>query len=386
MILILKKSSKIILSWFLSIMIFALQGSSVYADDYPEISAKSSVVIDSLTGEVLFSKNKDEKLPMASTTKIMTTLLTLEHGDLDTVFTVDSEAIKVEGSSMGLQENDKVTLRDLCYGMLLPSGNDAANSAAVRVGGTTEKFIDMMNRKAKELGMKSTHFVTPSGLDDYTDDHYSTAYDMAVLARAAMKNEEFRKICRCDKAKVKFGNPPYERWLKNTNKLLKNCEGVIGIKTGFTDKAKRCLVSACQRGGGELICVTLNAPNDWQDHKNLYDRSFSYLSEQTLKVKDADDLTLNVVGGDKDFVKCRTFEPKAVMIKGRAEKVRAVVKLPDFVYAPVKLGDKVGVAEYYYNDEKIMSSDIFAMDFANRKIPEEKSFWEKIKKKFQILA
>ena len=354
--------------------------ATVSANDLQEISAKGAVVIDGRTGEILFEKNAYEQLPMASTTKIMTTLLALESGNLDEEFTVDSQAIKVEGSSMGLQEGDCVTMRALCYGMMLPSGNDAANCTAVRVAGSIDKFVDMMNERAEEMGLESTHFVTPSGLDDDTDEHYSTAYDMAMLAREAMQNEDFREICSSEKAQVCFGNPPFDRWLINSNKLLKNCSGVIGIKTGFTDKARRCLVSACERDGAMLICVTLNAPNDWQDHSALYDYCFGFMENQTLHL-DRDTFSLNVVGGEKDAIKCVTEPAEAVLLKGRANKVSTVIKLPKFVYAPVKLGDKVGQVEYYYNDILIESKDIFATEFVSIKKAQKKGFFEKCKEK-----
>ena len=196
------------------------------------LSAKSAILIDAKTGTVISEKNEKQRLPMASTTKIMSALLLLESGDLDTQFKVDNNAIMVEGSSMGLCEDDIVTKRALCYGMLLPSGNDAANQTAVMLAGSTEKFADMMNSRAKEIGLKDTNFVTPSGLHD--ENHYSTAYDMAMLTREALKNEDFREICGTKRAKLKFGNPPYERWLVNTNKLLTMYDGCIGVKTGFT--------------------------------------------------------------------------------------------------------------------------------------------------------
>lgn len=165
---------------------------------------------------------------MASTTKIMTTLLCLESGGLDDQFVVDGEAIKVEGSSMGLTEGDVVTKRALCYGMMLPSGNDAANATAVKLGGSIENFADMMNERAEKIGMTRTCFVTPSGLEG--EGHGSSAYDMALLAREALRNPDFAEICSQKKAKVEFGNPPYERWLTNSNKLLDMYQGVKGVK------------------------------------------------------------------------------------------------------------------------------------------------------------
>lgn len=367
----------ILLSWCFMVI-------NVSAVDMPSISAKSAIVINGQTGEILFKKNAYEKLPMASTTKIMSALLALESGNLDEEFVVDSNAVKVEGSSMGLQEGDRVTMRALCYGMLLPSGNDAANCAAVRIAGSINKFVEKMNKRAAEMGLTSTHFVTPSGLDDDTDCHYSTAYDMAVLAENAMKNEDFRKICGSSKAEVRFGNPPFNRWLINSNKLLKKCDGVIGIKTGFTDKAKRCLVSACERDGITLICVTLNAPDDWQDHSSLYDYCFNFFEKQTLPLEN-DCFAINTVGGIKNSVKCITKRTDAVLLKGKADQVSTLVKLPQFVYAPVELGEKVGQVEYYYNGVKIAEQEICAVEFVSVKNTEKNSFWQSFKGWFSDL-
>ena len=196
-----------ILSAFLSVLfVIPFLSTDVCADDLREIRAKSAIVIDADSGEVLFGRNEKQKLPMASTTKIMTALISLEQESVDDEFTVDSEAIKVEGSSMGLKTGDKVTLRKLCVGMLLPSGNDAANAAAVHIAGSVDKFVNLMNDKASVLGLKDTHFVTPSGLDDYTDEHYSTAYDMAKLAAEALGNDDFAAICRESAITIDLGN------------------------------------------------------------------------------------------------------------------------------------------------------------------------------------
>ena len=177
---------------------------------------------------------------MASTTKIMTALLTLEQGGLDDYFQVDSDAIRVEGSSMGLQEGDSVSLRALAYGMLLASGNDGANAAAVRIAGSIPAFVERMNARAAEIGMADTRFATPSGLDD--PGHYSTAYDMALLAREALQSPLFAEICAQSKAVVQYGNPPYNRWLTNHNRLLREYPGTIGVKTGFTKASGRCQI------------------------------------------------------------------------------------------------------------------------------------------------
>lgn len=367
-----------ILSFISAVVLsFCMLAFNADAVDLPAVSAKGAILIDAATGEILFEKNCKEKLPMASTTKIMSAMLALESGNLDEEFVVDSNAIKVEGSSMGLQEGDKVTMRALVHGMLLPSGNDAANAAAVRICGSVEAFVKLMNERAEELGLSSTHFVTPSGLDDYTDEHYSSAYDMAILAKEALKNPDFREICGKYNAKLKFGNPPYERWLTNNNKLLNTCEGVIGVKTGFTDKAKRCLVSACERNGATLICVTLNAPNDWLDHSRLFDYGFTMFEMQKLPVE-SNRFTVNVVGGTEENVPCGTNVPKLNMLRGKADEVTAEVSINHFLYAPVVENTQVGKITYYYNGEAIHEEPIVTSKSVGYKKAEEKeSFFSK---------
>ncbi|MCI7766803.1 MAG: D-alanyl-D-alanine carboxypeptidase [Oscillospiraceae bacterium] len=303
-----------------------------------DISAKAAVLIEASTRTVIWGKCEGQRLPMASTTKIMTTILTLESGDLDTEFVVDSEAVKTEGSSMGLREGDIVSKRDLCIGMLLPSGNDAANCAAVRVGGSLESFADMMNAKAAKLGLSSTHFVTPSGL--HHDNHYSTAKDMALLAAYALKNPDFREICSSKSMKLTFGDPPYDRWLTNTNKLLSRYEGCIGVKTGFTDEAGRCLVSAAERNGITLVCVTLNAPDDWNDHEKLLNYGFSVTEKTELGGKS---YSVNTAGGDKDSISLVTSRSITLpKINGKSPDVTFSAAIPQRVYAPVSKGEELG--------------------------------------------
>lgn len=324
-----------------------------------DISARAAIVIDADTGEIIYGKNESEKLPMASTTKIMSTLIVLEQGDLDEEFAVDADSIKVEGSSMGLKEGYKVTLKKLCYGMMLPSGNDAANAAAVRISGSVEKFVKLMNERAEELGLKNTHFVTPSGLDDYTDDHYSTAYDMAILMKTALKNETFREIIGTKKMTVDFGNDN-TNYLVNSNKLWSYCDGIIGGKTGFTDKAKRCLVSACERDDTTLICVTLNAPDDWNDQTSLYNRCFSKYKPVRLEPS-ADTFKLPVVGGNVSFIEAECKSVKKGVLAGDTSDVSESIVIMPFYYAPVKSGDVVGEVRFKKNGEIIAVSPITAV-------------------------
>lgn len=342
----------------------------------PTVSAQACVLMEAVTGEVLFAQNAYEKRSMASTTKIMTTLLTLESGDLDREFLVDNAAIHVEGSSMGLQENDIVTKRALCYGMLLPSGNDAANAAAVAVAGSIPAFAALMNARAKEIGMTRTCFVTPSGLEG--EGHGSSAYDMALLAREAMQNADFREICAQPEARVSFGDPPYERTLYNSNKLLTMYDGVIGVKTGFTDEAGRCLVSACERDGVMLLCVTLNDPDDWQDHQKLYDLGFGEVSAAELPVPEG--LTQTVVGGCADQIALRAGERVTIGAKhGDTSGVTAKVLLPPFAYAPVAEGDVLGELVYYCGERQIASVPLLAAeDGMMAEKPEQSGLWARL--------
>ncbi len=316
---------------------FGVRSLCAASAEKPDVSAKAAVLISADTGEVIYSLNCNEKLPMASTTKIMTTLLCLESGGLYDEFVVDSDAIKVEGSSMGLCEGDIVTKYALCCGMLLPSGNDAANAAAVRIAGSTEAFAELMNERAREMGLTKTFFVTPSGLEG--EGHGSSAYEMAVLAREALGNEMFRSICSQQSIKLEFGAPPYERWLKNTNKLLSMYDGVYGVKTGFTDEAGRCLVSACERGGKDLICVTLNDRNDWNDHIAMYDYGFDTV--RRLDVQLPAELSVDIVGSSSDKLPLIAEKPvfPVTSLTGSEDDITYTLLSPPFVYAPVHKGD-----------------------------------------------
>jgi D-alanyl-D-alanine carboxypeptidase/D-alanyl-D-alanine carboxypeptidase (penicillin-binding protein 5/6) len=324
-----------------------------------DISAKAAVLIDADSGRVLFEKNKDEKRPMASTTKIMTTLLLLESGDLDAEFTVDPVAIQTEGSSMGLREGDIVSKRDLAYGMMLPSGNDAANETAYLLGGDLSGFAKMMNDRAALLGLSSTHFVTPSGL--HSPNHYSTAYDMAMLTRAAMQREDFREIAATESIKIDYGNPPYGRWLSNSNKLLALYDYCTGVKTGFTDEAGRCLISSASKNGVNLIAVTLFAPDDWNDHIKMFDYGFAATHNKTLYV-DIGEPTVNVAGGTSDAVSLKLKNlPELLEIDGEIQpQIDCKILVPGYVFAPVAKGETVGKAQFLTDGKVFDTVDLIA--------------------------
>jgi D-alanyl-D-alanine carboxypeptidase/D-alanyl-D-alanine carboxypeptidase (penicillin-binding protein 5/6) len=327
----------------------------------PVVSAKSAVLIDTASGLIIFGKEETARLPMASTTKIMTTLLLLESGDLDTEFTVDPVAIQTEGSSMGLIEGDIVTKHDLAYGMMLPSGNDAANAAAFLLGGDLPGFADIMNAKAQALGLSGTHFVTPSGL--HAKSHYSTAYDMAMLTRAAMENADFRDIAATESIKIDYGNPPYDRWVSNTNKLLTLYEGCNGVKTGFTDEAGRCLISSAERGGVKLIAVTLNAPDDWNDHRKMFDYGFSVTHRETLNV-DIGQPAVSVAGGTKKRVSLKLENaPEKTEVDGLPEgQIDCKILLPKYVFAPIKAGEEIGKAQFISDGKVFCTVGLIAAD------------------------
>lgn len=373
-----------IIAVFAAVLLLTLTVPDLASAEAPEVSAKAAVLICADTGEVLYSLRSGEKLPMASTTKIMTVLLTLESaerlGDLRQEFTVDSDAIHVEGSSMGLLEGDTVTKYALCCGMLLPSGNDAANAAAVRIAGSIEGFAELMNRRGEELGLTGTHFVTPSGLEG--DGHCSTAYDMAMLARTALRNETFREICSSTSMQLEYGAPPYQRWLKNTNRLLSMYDGVYGVKTGFTDEAGRCLVSACKRDGKDLICVTLNAPDDWNDHIALYDYGFSRAAAVDVTLPESAEIPL--VGGNSDTIEAAPLEKslKLTTISASTEDLTFKVMSPPFVYAPVRQGDILGELSVILHGSEVCRVPLYAAADAGRyvKTQKEESLYKRIRK------
>jgi len=340
------------------------------------ITAQAAIVMEASTGRILYARNEHERLSMASTTKIMTTLLALSYPELDREFVVNEEAIRVEGSSMGLLEGDTVTMRALCYGMLLESGNDAANVAAYEVAGSIGAFVDMMNGMARTLGMHDSSFETPSGLDG--ENHYSTAYDMALLTQAALQNPDFVSICSQTTAQVSYGNPPYQRWLTNHNRLLKEYGGCIGIKTGFTKKSGRCLVSAAERDGVRLICVTLNAPDDWNDHKKLLDYGFEQVTLTTLEAK-LDTAQLPVVGGLASDIEIYASDVSinAVLPQEDVDQLQMRVYLPHFLYAPVQAGEEIGRIEYWLEDDLLAEFPIWAG--ANIDYAAKEGLWEKIK-------
>lgn len=348
----------------------------------PEVSAQSAVVLTADTGAVLFEKDGHTPRPVASTTKIMTALLALEAAQEqgDPLVDITQEMVEVEGSSMGLQAGDSISLTGLAAGMLLASGNDAANAAALYLEGSLESFAARMNQRAAALGMEDTHFVTPSGLDGEDAQglgHLSTAYDMALLARAALEDQAFRQLCSSPSLAVEFAEPVKRVTYTNHNKLLAQYQGCVGVKTGFTKEAGRCLVSAAERDGALLIAVTLNAPNDWQDHAALLDYGFSQMEPYQLAGGDVR-LTVPVVGSPEEAVSLRGSNGGEVTLPlGQGAQVERVVRVPKFLYAPVEAGEQVGEICWYLEGQLLGSAPLTAAGAAplQEKAP---SLWERL--------
>lgn len=373
---------KNIFSIILVLTVLCLFSVNGYTFSVEDVSAKAAVVICAETGEIVFEKNAYEQLPMASTTKIMTSILALEYGATEDYFSVTDEIISVEGSSIGLLSGDKISLKTLVKGMLLESGNDAANTTAFIVGGTIPDFVALMNYKAKEIGMYSTSFETPSGLDGKK--HFSTAFDMAILGAYAIKNPLFKTICSSQEEVVYYGNEPYRRVFSNNNKLLKLYDGAFGIKTGFTKKSGRCLVSAVEKDGKTLVAVTLNAYDDWNDHIKMYDYSFEIVKSINF-LCDLQDIKVKIVGGEENVVGVHIPVAPTITTTDDNFSYTSKIYIKSFEYAPIDEGAVLGFVEFYdKNGVNVAVADICADSSVpiEMKVKEE-NILDKIKKFFR---
>ena len=348
------------------------------------VSAKSAILIDATTNEVLFSKNEHERRGIASTTKILTTLIALEYGEPQREFVATQEAVKVEGTSIGLKPGDTISIKALAYAMLLESGNDAANVTAFGISGSITGFSALMNFYAQKIGMQNSNFTNPSGLT--AENHYSTAYDMALLTSVAIKNPIFRKIVSTKSAVIDFGVPEVSRTLSNHNRLLNECEGVFGVKTGYTRASGRCLVTACERNGVTLIAVTLNAYDDWNDHKKLYDYGFSLYKNKAV-IEAASNVKIPVVCANKPYVYVECSCTKDLY---STSLINAEVFVEPFLYPPVKKGDVVGEVVFKNSSKNIVKVvPLVSMDDAESlysEVQKSVSFKEKIKKFIERLS
>lgn len=352
-----------------STLFFALKASA----ENLYTSAVGGCVIEAESGRVLFEKNKDKKVPMASTTKIMTAITAIENCEnLDEKFEISPKAVGVEGTSLYLRKGDVYSTRDLLYALMLISGNDASVAIAEHVAGSTSEFVTLMNELAKKIGANSTHFANTHGLD--ADGHYTTAYDLALITAYALNNDTFREIVSTKNTKITNSNGE-NRYLKNKNKLLFTLDGCIGVKTGFTNDAGRCLVSAIERNGMRLVCVVLNCGP-------MFEESATLLNECANRFKKVDITSLynynnevEVLDGREKLAKLYTKEKFFYPLTDKeVESLEIVYTLPKFIEAPLSKDSEVGKIEVFLNKGLLFSEKIYTIEEVK-----SKTLWQRLK-------
>lgn len=351
--------------------------SALLTDTLPAMANSSHhAALLSGDGKLLWGKDAHTPAGMASTTKIMTALLAAEYIESageDAVTVVSDTAAGIEGSSVYLKVGEEVRLVDLLYATLLASANDAAASLAEAVAGDQAAFVAMMNERAEAMGLVSTQFANPHGLADSA--HYTTAYELGVIASHALQNELFARV-----AKTKhytFAGDGITRSLSNHNRMLSSYEGAVGVKTGFTKATGRCLVSAAEKDGVLLIAVTLSAPNDWQDHTEMLDYGFSMLENRVLLQENELSLSVPVIGGKVNSVAVTNAEELSVILPKKSPDLTYKIELASFAYAPIAQGKAVGKVRFYLDDEEIASCDLVAAETAEA-LQYEKTLSERI--------
>lgn len=356
------KTKKLICSAVILTLFITLYPHIVCAE--PNISAQSAILIESTSGRILYSKNSDQKLPMASTTKIMTAICALEYfkGNPDEQAEISQTAANVEGSSMYLQAGEQMSLKELLYGLMLSSGNDAAVAISERVCENQEAFVSLMNEKAKQIGLFNTNFKNPNGLPD--EEHYSTASDMAKLCAYALKNPTFSEIVKTKNYKISGDKKAYPRILTNHNKLLSMYEGCVGVKTGFTKAAGRCLVSSAICDDMQLVCVTLNAPNDWNDHISLF--NFGFENYRLERIFDTENCICTKDVEDGEGLAQLYPESSVMYPLKNGEKVSYDYTVNSNIQAPVKSNDRLGEIKAILNDREISKTPIVSHSNVNK--------------------
>ena len=336
------------------------------------VSAQCAIMLDAQTGRVLYEKNADRRSLIASTTKIMTALVVCEQCNVLDRVRIPKEAVGIEGSSIYLKEGEILTVQELLYGLMLHSGNDAATALAIYCGGTVEGFAQLMNDKARRLGMDDSNFENPHGLD--SPGHYSTARDLGILAAYAMKNPIFAKTVSTKT--VTIG----QRVLRNHNKLLWQLEGADGVKTGYTKAAGRLLVSSATRQGRRLVVVTINDSNDWADHKALLEIGFRDYSVRQLVKKGQCLGYAQVAGGQEGQVALLAAEDFSYAMAA-GEQVSVSLPAPGFVYAPVACNESAGYGHVFVDDCPVGKIELLYGSTVEQELTPKRSFWERIFRK-----
>ena len=337
--------------------------------DELKLESRVALIYDRASGRILYEKNGNKQTPMASTTKIMTAIVVLENANLGDVVTIDAKAAGIGGSRLGLKKNDKITVNDLLYGLMLRSGNDAAVALARYVGGSIEGFADMMNKKASEMGLVNSHFVVPHGLDN--DGHYTTAYELAKMADYALKIDKFKQIVSTKSTTIIING--YPKAINNTNQLLGSVNGVYGVKTGFTNGAGRCLVTACKRNDLDIITVIIGSNTTKQrtsDTIKLIEYAFKNFEvinlqgivlNQFKQWKNVNESRIIVEKGTEKHVKLQLENLKFTYMalpKAQASNINIEANCIYYVQSPIAKGQIIGNFKIMLNDELIEVLDI----------------------------
>lgn len=347
--------------------------------DEPKLNSRAAIVFDRTSKTVIYGKNIDEKRAMASTTKIMTAIIVLENGNLSDPIEVCKKAANTGGSRLGLKENDKITLNDLLYGLMLRSGNDAAVQIAIHLGGSVEGFAELMNNKAKELGLKNTNFVTPHGLDD--PNHYTTAYELAVLTDYALNIEKFAEIVNTKTTTININGNPVT--INNTNELLGYLNGVDGVKTGFTNNAGRCLVTSTTRNNWQIISVVLGADTKkfrTKDSIELIEYAFENYKQVNIKEKVENDFNkwrednegdIKIIKGSDNRISTTinySYDYEMFPVKnGNMDNVKIQVEVEKQIEAPIEINTEIGKLHVIVENKEIMNIPIVTAEEIRRK-------------------
>ncbi len=373
-----KKILALILCMLLAILMFASNlifpktvecfnagSQNIFANEIENsLTCKAGVVIEQNSKRVLLSKNIDDRLAMASTTKIMTALVAIENTkDLDEIFATDNRAVGLEGTSIYLRKNEQLSMRHLLLGLMLASGNDASLAIGYRVGdGNIDNFVELMNQKAQDLGLHNTHFDNTHGLDSKT--HYTSAYDLAVITAEAMKNADFRDIVKTKFAQIPSNLEGQNRFLRNKHKLLQaNMEGCEGVKTGFTDNAKRCCVTSCMRNGMRLIAVVLNCQDMFEESRKMLENCYQNYSYVNLLEANKYIDSIKIENGATESVKTYTKEAYYFPLKqNEIDRINCKIILKESLVAPVKTDEEVGEYKIYFDNNLIFSTKIYTIE------------------------
>ena len=353
--------------------------TSANLNDEPKINSRSAVVIDRKSKNIIYGKNENVKKAMASTTKIMTAMVVIQNTNLNNTVEISKKAAGTGGSRLGLKEGDKITVKDLLYGLLLRSGNDCAVALAEYVAGSVQEFSNLMNQNAQMLGLNNTHFVTPHGLDE--EEHYTTAYELAILADYALNNELFAQIV--NKKSYTININKNSKTLNNTNELLGNLNGVYGVKTGFTNGAGRCLVTSIKRGNLDVICVVLGADTKkdrTRDSAKLIEYTFNKYEEIDIKEKIKESFKkwneingnrINIEKGESSKLELTLNNKDKIFTypieKGTEDNINIEINANLNLKAPVLENTNIGKIKVYYNAKELLEIDILNINKINKK-------------------